>query len=95
MNDEIAVKVHISGRVQGVGFRFFTREKARTCGVKGYVRNSTDGGVEVVAHGQRNVLETFIGDLQEGPPASRVDEAIIEWFVPSTGGDKDFTIQYW
>ena len=64
----------ITGRVQGVGFRWFTRKTAGELGVDGSVRNRPDGSVEVHAEASEDVLERFEGRLRQGPAAARVDE---------------------
>ncbi len=66
--------VVVRGRVQGVGFRWFVRETARALGVPGWVRNRSDGGVEVVADGTAEVLRTLRQRLQEGPDGASVEE---------------------
>ena len=63
----------IEGRVQGVGFRYFTRRSARQLGLAGYVRNLPDGSVEAVARGTDEALAAFEKSLEQGPPGSRVD----------------------
>jgi acylphosphatase len=63
----------ITGRVQGVAFRAWTRHVARELGLSGTVRNLADGAVEVHAAGPRKRLEEFEARLWEGPPASKVD----------------------
>ena len=60
-------RLHISGRVQGVGFRFFARDQARRLGIKGYVRNLADGGVEIVVEAAPSILDQFIACLKKGP----------------------------
>ncbi|MFN1834543.1 acylphosphatase [Balneola sp. MJW-20] len=67
-----SIQLIIDGRVQGVGFRNFTRRKARSLGIKGWVRNLNDGRVEVQAQGDENAIRQFIDQLHEGPPASYV-----------------------
>ena len=67
-----AVRLVLRGRVQGVGFRWFTRHVARDLGVAGRVRNLPDGAVEVHAAADPETLARFIERLREGPPASRV-----------------------
>lgn len=62
----------VSGRVQGVFFRAWTREQAEELGLDGWVRNRPDGTVEVVAHGDAELVERLEGRLHEGPPAARV-----------------------
>jgi acylphosphatase len=63
----------IHGRVQGVGFRAFVERRASEHGVYGEVRNTADGGVEVVAEGDPGRLDAFLADLREGPSHARVD----------------------
>lgn len=63
----------ISGRVQGVGFRYFVRECAGIEGLGGWVRNLADGRVEAVAEGDRDAVERFERRIRRGPPGARVD----------------------
>ena len=62
----------IEGRVQGVGFRYFTRKTARRLGLCGFVRNLPDGTVEAAAEGSDEALEGLEQSLRQGPPGSRV-----------------------
>lgn len=62
----------VSGRVQGVGYRYFTSREARGLGVTGWVRNLSDGRVEILASGETGQLEALLGRLWQGPPVSRV-----------------------
>jgi acylphosphatase len=64
----------VSGRVQGVGFRWFVEREAATLGLTGWVRNREDGRVEVMATGTREQLAALYRSLHEGPRAARVDE---------------------
>ena len=64
----------VSGRVQGVGFRWFVEREAAMLGIGGWVRNREDGRVEVMATGTREQLSALHGRLREGPRAARVDE---------------------
>jgi acylphosphatase len=63
----------IHGRVQGVGYRAFVLHRAREHGVHGEVRNTADGGVEVVAEGDPERLEAFLIEVREGPMHARVE----------------------
>jgi acylphosphatase len=64
----------VTGRVQGVGFRFFVEREARTLGIAGWVRNNVDGAVEVLATGTREQHAALKAKLHQGPRAARVDE---------------------
>lgn len=63
----------IRGRVQGVGFRWWTRMTAEELGLEGSVKNLHDGTVEIRARGSEDALRTFRGRLEQGPPGARVD----------------------
>ena len=64
----------VRGRVQGVGFRWFVEREAHTLGVYGWVRNTFDGNVEVLASGSSEQLSNLRRRLQQGPRSARVDE---------------------
>ena len=66
----------ISGRVQGVGFRWFVEREAAQIGIAGWVRNREDGDVEVMATGTREQHSVLRQKLQQGPRASRVDHVV-------------------
>ena len=68
--------VRVTGIVQGVGFRWFVRERARRLGLSGWVRNLSDGSVEVVASGDAHQLEFLMGELRRGPAGARVDQIL-------------------
>lgn len=67
------LRLVITGRVQGVGFRHFTRDAAARLGLDGWVRNRADGSVEALARGDDAALDAFRAALRRGPPAARVD----------------------
>ena len=73
-----AIHAHVSGRVQGVGFRYSCRDEARRLGLSGWVRNEWNGDVEVWAEGGGEKLETFLLWLRRGPPGARVDSLDVE-----------------
>ena len=72
MADAITRRYFVSGRVQGVGFRDFVERRARATGVTGWVRNRTDGRVEVLATGTTQQHDELSGYLHQGPMLSRV-----------------------
>jgi len=73
MSDVTAIRCHISGRVQGVGFRYTARERADDLGLTGWVRNLSGGRVEVFAQGPDQLVQVFLTWLHEGPTAARVE----------------------
>jgi len=75
----------VRGRVQGVGFRWFVEREAHLLGVAGWVRNKSDGSVEVMAQGTPEQLAGLHGRLREGPRASRVDEVQVSEADPQPG----------
>ncbi len=93
-NPDEFVRAHIrvKGRVQGVGFRAHVEYYARQTGVTGWVRNLGRDTVETVAEGRRMDVERFIEMVKQGPRASRVDEAKVEW-EPFAGEFKLFNVK--
>ncbi len=90
----MAVRLHllICGRVQGVGFRFFTLETARKLNIAGWVRNLPNGEVEAEAEAQeQKTLERFLDELRKGNSFARVD-SIETREVPVTGTQEPFDI---
>ncbi|HKW03304.1 MAG TPA: acylphosphatase [Vicinamibacterales bacterium] len=73
----------VSGRVQGVGFRFYVLEAADSEGISGSVKNLPDGRVEVIAEGEREAVDRFEGRIRRGPPAARVEDVERTDEVPS------------
>ena len=78
-NDKQHLSVRITGRVQGVGFRHFTRSKAQTLDVHGWVRNERDGSVRLEAEGDREALEHLLDAVHRGPSAARVKQVDADW----------------
>lgn len=66
-------KIIINGRVQGVGFRYFTYRQARQLGITGYVKNLSSGEVEIVAYGEADSLEMFINAIKRGTTFSMIE----------------------
>jgi acylphosphatase len=77
--DQERVVALVHGRVQGVGFRAFVYDSARSLGVAGTVQNQRDGCVRVEAEGPRDLLDRLLVLLREGPPAARVTRVVEEW----------------
>jgi acylphosphatase len=75
----------VRGRVQGVGFRFFVEREAHTLGIAGWVRNNSDGSVEVLAMGAPHQLAGLHGRLRAGPRAARVDDVAESQCKPVPG----------
>ena len=73
----IARRVRVSGRVQGVFFRAWTRDEARSLKVSGWVRNCSDGSVEAHVEGKEDLVDQLIDRLREGPPHARVDQVAV------------------
>lgn len=82
----------VRGRVQGVGFRWFTQRTAARLNVVGYVRNRPGGEVEVRAQAEESVLAHFKQELSRGPQGARVSE-IIEEDLPVTPDYSEFLIR--
>lgn len=87
------IHVFVSGRVQGVAFRWVTSDVAHNLGVKGWARNLRDGRVEVVAEGDESILTEFLEFLQRGPRYARVENIQVEW-SEGTGEFAKFDIRY-
>jgi acylphosphatase len=85
--------IFISGRVQGVCYRSFTRGLAYNLGLNGWVKNLHDGRVEALIEGEKNVIELAIKECHVGPPGSRVTDIDVRWetFI---GNHKGFEIRY-
>jgi acylphosphatase len=91
-SDDVRTHIWVTGRVQGVGFRSHVEYYARQTGVKGWVRNVGYDTVEAVAEGTHVNVDRFIEMVKQGPRASRVDEAKIEWET-ATGEFLEFGVK--
>jgi acylphosphatase len=74
----ITQRLRITGRVQGVGFRYALQHEARRLGLAGWVRNRADGSVEALAHGAPQALAALAAWARRGPPAAHVTDLQIE-----------------
>jgi acylphosphatase len=89
----IMQRVVVTGKVHQVGFRDFTIRRAQALGVTGWVRNRTDGTVEILASGEEDAVASLVEACRAGPPLARVDhvEAYVEAGQPVKGFTKRFT----
>ena len=85
--------IFVSGRVQGVGFRHFTRKNAESLSVKGWVKNLPDGRVEAVIEGDEADVDELINRCQEGPAAAYVKEIEVEE-QKEKGAFTDFSVRF-
>ncbi|MDR1177799.1 MAG: acylphosphatase [Spirochaetaceae bacterium] len=89
----IAVFATLTGRVQGVGFRYSACREGRRLGLAGWVRNTGGSGVEAFFQGQREKAEAFLEWLRRGPPGARVDNLDYSRVEPQEDAEP-FTIRY-
>lgn len=80
-----AVSAHITGRVQGVAFRAWTRQEAERHGVAGWVRNEADGSVRALFMGPDAAVAALLEAVKQGPPAARVERVAAEEADPDPG----------
>jgi acylphosphatase len=90
----VTVRAHVfvSGMVQGVNFRWYTSQHARTRGVDGWVRNLDDGRVEAVFEGSQHAVDAMIAWCREGPRYARVSDVEVAWEEPE--GLSGFEMDY-
>ena len=89
---ESCVEVYVSGRVQGVYFRQFTKETALNLGLVGYVLNLPDGRVRSVAKGKHENIDQFVKKLRTGPRMANVESLDAKWYETDEAFD-DFSIR--
>ncbi len=85
--------ITISGRVQGVGFRYYASELAERYGIAGTVQNQRDGTVHIEAEGENSQIRSFVQHIQldGGPLTARIEDIDVEW-EPHLKGFTDFTV---
>ncbi|MDP2807052.1 MAG: acylphosphatase [bacterium] len=91
MNQKVIA--HISGIVQGVGYRYFVLKQAGNLHLTGYVRNLKDGRVEVVAEGEEQLLKSLLEELKQGPAGAIVEKTETKW-QQYTGDITSFEIMF-
>lgn len=79
---DVRLTAWVHGRVQGVGFRSWTRSRALELGLSGYAANQRDGRVLVVAQGSRDDCEKLLRVLEGGEPPGHVDKVVADWSEP-------------
>ncbi len=72
------LRLVVTGRVQGVSFRYWTQDEATALGLSGWVRNRWDGSVEAVISGPPQAVDAMLVRCKEGPRAARVDEVLVK-----------------
>jgi acylphosphatase len=82
----------VIGRVQGVGFRYFTETAAAVEGVDGWVRNRADGAVEIEVEGDLEAVRRFERRIRVGPPGARVDDVQVDE-MPAGGRHSGFRVR--
>jgi len=87
MEEKLLFKIHVRGRVQGVGFRWSAVREARNRGIKGFVKNLSDGSVYIEAEGSMKQLNTFVEWCKKGPGFGFVDSVNVDTFAPVNYND--------
>jgi acylphosphatase len=93
MDSHARLHAIVAGLVQGVNFRYFTRERAQALALTGWVRNLPDGRVEALAEGPRPALEQLLEFLHHGPSHARVESVQADWAAAS-GEFRQFDIRF-
>ena len=89
----LQLQIVVSGKVQGVGYRYFAQMKAVQFGITGWVKNRSDGAVEMVTTGTKENLDLFIEEISRGNPFSTVDQIEINE-ISIAEKYQSFTIKY-
>ena len=87
-----SVKGYVSGRVQGVGFRYFVRRQAEALAVNGYAKNLPDGRVEFLLQGDKSAVLLVLENIRGGPSYSQVTGVTVEEFVSDEISDRFSTL---
>ncbi len=91
-NSRVGAEILVSGRVQGVGYRFFTERVAARHNVLGWSRNLPDGRVELEIEADEADAKEFVKELEKGPAMARVEEVKVDWKT-CAGRFRNFTIR--
>ncbi|MCF6376151.1 acylphosphatase [Nocardioides KLBMP 9356] len=87
-----AVQARVTGRVQGVSFRWWTEQRARELGVTGWVRNEPDGSVLLHAEGEDDAVDALVDWCRTGPPAAQVSDVAVR--DDAAGGATSFETRF-
>lgn len=94
MENTASLHCIVSGRVQGVGYRWFVENTAKTIGLTGWVKNLPDGKVEIEAEGDKKTLESFLVDIKSGYTGAIVNDVTTQWRDAPQKKYKSFEISY-
>ena len=89
----VSATIRVTGRVQGVGYRYYAMRQAHEFGLNGYVKNQGDGSVEVQVEGEKEIIERFKSFLKQGPGYSSVDQVEIT-YEPYLAKYNKFSVEY-
>lgn len=92
-NKKVCAHVIVSGRVQGVAYRYYAKNIANQLGVTGWVKNLINGDVELIIEGLPDAVEKMILWCKKGPSLARVEDIKIEWLA-NWGEHSQFRIEY-
>jgi acylphosphatase len=87
-----SIKGYVSGRVQGVGFRYFVKRHADSLAVYGYAKNMADGRVEFLLQGEKSTVLSVLEKIRSGPSYSQVSEVNVEQCVSDEISDRFLTL---
>lgn len=93
MAEQVRLEAVVTGRVQGVGFRYHVLQQARALDLVGFVRNRWDGAVEVVAEGEKAQVDRLLSYLQVGPRSAWIIDVETQWQA-ATGQFKSFEVRF-
>ena len=92
--EQTQAHVYISGRVQGVNYRYYTRQRAIELNIYGWVRNMIDGRVEAILQGDESQIMKMLKWCEKGPPSARVVDVEVDWEPPDEPFSS-FEIKFW
>jgi len=94
MRNIVSLHCIVSGRVQGVGYRWFVESTAKTLGLTGWVKNLPNGNVEIVAGGDKQALEAFLAAIKSGHAGAVINDITAQWQDRPEKEYKSFEISF-